>query len=92
MSNTETPRLVPYEMTEPEIEGIYTGEKSQTVSDSTDDEGNVIQRWRPQIWGSEAEEALLKKMQAELGHLEERTRQIRAHISSLTPCDSVSAD
>ena len=92
MSEAGRPRLVPYDMVSPGWEAVYTGEKAQEVSDSTDAHGNVIERWSLYFGAHEKlppeEPGLLDRMQAELGPLDEKTRQVRAHIASLTPCDS----
>lgn len=87
MMGNKKKRLVPYKMVSPGFEAVYTGEK--------DDTGHVISKWstwtwtfpgREKEWGDEIKH--INKMQEELGPLDDRTRQIRAHIGSLVPCDS----
>ena len=80
--------FVPYERVTPGFEAVYTGEKSDPASDTTDDHGNMFERWELSSWGSEEEVRLIKSMQSELGSLDDDTRRIRAHISSFTGCDS----
>ncbi|UCC49765.1 MAG: hypothetical protein JSV41_06305, partial [Gemmatimonadota bacterium] len=41
----EKEQLAPYDLVKPGWEGIYTGEQSEMPDDSTDDKGNVIDRW-----------------------------------------------
>jgi hypothetical protein len=103
MSDTKQQRLVPYEFVSPGFEGVYTGEKSSTPIDeteiittrATDEDGNVISRWpvfswtfpgKEKDWDDEIQH--LNEMQVSLGPLDDDTRQIRAHIGSLVPCDS----
>ncbi len=82
-------------MTRPGWEGIYTGETRERPDDSTDAKGNVIQRWslwafadEGRDWADWDEEIVcINKMQEGLGALDDATRQIRAHIGSLVPCD-----
>ena len=86
-------RLVPYELVTPGWEAVYTGEKRETPDESTDEQGHVIEKWSVWPFGGEdvqrdAEIKLLNDMQRELGQLDENVRKIRAHISSLAPCDS----
>ena len=92
----ENEQLVPYEFVKPGWEGVFTGEKSDTPDDSTDDKGNVIKRWStwPFVgydfdwaqWGDEAQHINL--MQEALGHLSDEVRRIRVHIGGLVLCDS----
>lgn len=96
MSDKIMGRLVPYGTVPPGWEAVYTGEKSETITDSTDKEGNVIEKWS--TWGSpfeskdwrdlDEEIRCIIKTQEALGPLDDKIRQIRAHIASLTPCDS----
>lgn len=103
MAETRQHRLVPYELVAPGFEGVYTGEKSATLieetelvtSRSTDDQGNVIVRWPVFPWTFPGQEKqwdeeiqYLNFLQSRLGPLRDATRQIRAHIGSLVPCDS----
>lgn len=89
-------RLVPYELTEPGWEALYTGEKRDIPNDTTDGQGNVIERWSTwafmdggKEWGDFDEEIVhINKMQEKLGTLDDDTRQIRAHIGSFVPCDN----
>jgi hypothetical protein len=80
----------------PGWEGVYTGEKSDTPDDSTDDKGNVIAQWSTwpftgygadwAQWGDETQH--INRMQESLGALSEKVRRIRIHIGGLVPCDS----
>ena len=103
MSEAERQKLVPYELVAPGFEGIYTGEKSASPIDetelvstrTTDDDGNVIVSWPVFTWTFPGQEKdwddeirQLNEMQVRLGPLTDDTRQIRAHIASLVPCDS----
>ncbi|NIP27626.1 MAG: hypothetical protein GWN67_24065 [Phycisphaerae bacterium] len=87
-------KLVPYDMVSPGFEGIYTGKKSSSEGES-DDAGNEIHRWPVFTWTSPGQEKdwdeeirHINSMQSKLGDLDDSTRQIRAHIGSLVPCDS----
>jgi hypothetical protein len=62
---------------------------------TTDDAGNVMVQWpvfswtfpdQEEDWDEEIRH--INEMQASLGPLDDDTRQIRAHIGSLVPCDS----
>ncbi|MEH6502236.1 MAG: hypothetical protein V7751_22945, partial [Pseudoalteromonas distincta] len=72
-------RLVPYELTEPGWEALYTGEKRDTPDDTTDGQGNVIERWSTwafmdggKEWGDFDEEIVhINKMQEKLGTLDD---------------------
>jgi len=103
MSGATRHRLVPYEFVSPGFEGVYTGEKSSAPIDeteiittrTTDEDGNVISRWPVFAWTFPGKEKdwddeirHLNEMQVRLGPLDDDTRQIRAHIGSLVPCDS----
>jgi hypothetical protein len=86
--------LVPYDVVSPGFEGIYTGKKSSSEGES-DDEGNEISRWSVFTWTFPGQEKdwdeeikHINNIQSELGDLDDSTRQIRAHIGSLVPCDS----
>ena len=86
--------LVPYDMVSPGFEGIYTGKKSSSEGES-DDEGNEISRWSVFTWTFPGQEKdwdeeikHINNIQSKLGDLDDSTRQIRAHIGSLVPCDS----
>ena len=96
-------RLVPYEMVEPGWEAVYTGEKSDKPIDKieiifkvfTDEEGNVIKKWPTWTWTFPGQEAdwdeeikQINKMQEKLGPLSDEVRRIRAHITSLVPCEA----
>jgi len=86
--------LVPYDMVSPGFEAIYTGKKSSPEGES-DNEGNEISKWSVFTWTFPEQEnnwdkeiKHLNNMQIKLGDLDDSTRQIRAHIGSLVPCDS----
>jgi hypothetical protein len=60
-----------------------------------DESGNVNEKWSVWTWTRPSEEKdwgeeikYINKMQEKLGSLDDKTRQIRAHIGSLVPCDS----
>jgi hypothetical protein len=87
----------------PGFEAVYTGEKSSSAIEeaelitvrATDDAGNVMVRWPVFSWTFPGQEKdwdneirHINEMQASLGPLDDDTRQIRAHIGSLVPCDS----
>ena len=96
-------RLVPYSMTEPGFEAMYTGEKSAPLNEEvagnafriTDESGNVITKWSTWPWtwpGQEKnwadETKYINEMQIQLGPLGDDVRRIRGHIGSLVLCDS----
>ena len=87
-------RLVPYELVSPGFEAIYTGNKASSEGES-DNIGNEIHRWSVFTWTFPGQEKdwdeeikHINNMQSKLGELDGDTRQIRAHIGSLVPCDS----
>lgn len=87
------PKLVPYDLVEPGFEGVFTGEKSDTSDDTTDDKGNVMARWSTWPfkdyggeWGDEIGQ--LDRMQGQLGTLSDEARRIRIHMGGLVLCDS----
>ena len=103
MANEKKNKLVPYDAVSPGFEAIYTGKKSSSEGEkldiittiTSDNAGNEIRRWPVFSWtfpGQEKEwdEEIkhINNMQSELGDLDDCTRQIRAHIASLVPCDS----
>ncbi|MHC4355080.1 MAG: hypothetical protein ACYS0H_20450 [Planctomycetota bacterium] len=86
--------LVPYDQVSPGFEAIYTGKKASSEGES-DDEGNELSRWSVFTWTFPDQEKNwdeeikhLNSIQSKLGDLDDSTRQIRAHIGSLVPCDS----
>ena len=106
MAEIKRQKLVPYEFVAPGFEGVYTGERSSSPAEETeeteiitvrctDDDGDVIVRWPVFTWTFPGKEKdwddeirHINRMQVELGPLDDDTRQIRAHIGSLVPCDS----
>lgn len=103
MEDYKTKPFVPYEMVEPGWEAVYTGEKSETPIDKTeviwkvftDEKGNVIKKWSTWTWTFPGQEAdwddeikYINKMQEKLGSLSDEVRRIRAHITSLIPCEA----
>ncbi|MFQ5892314.1 MAG: hypothetical protein ACE5HW_05930, partial [Candidatus Methanofastidiosia archaeon] len=93
MEYAKKERLVPYDMATSGFEMVYTGETSSKADDSTDENGNVIEKWSIWTWRHDATEwndeiQCINKMQEALGPLDDNTRQIRAHIGSLVLCDS----
>src|SRR5512136_3090496 len=99
---TDKKHLLPYEMLSPGFEAVYTGEKSAAplqeeswpISRFTDSQGNIYERWPVWTWvpmGGEVtspeERNAIDRLQAALGHLDDETRRIRAHIGSLVHCD-----
>jgi hypothetical protein len=94
MANKKKNRLVPYDMVTAGFEAIYTGKKSSSEGES-DDAGNEISRWPVFTWTFPGQEKdwdeeikHINNIQSKLGDLDDSTRQIRAHIASLVPCDS----
>jgi len=96
-------RLVPYDMVSPGFEAIYTGKKASSEGEkvemittiTSDKAGNEIRKWSVVSWTFPGEEKnwdeeikYINSMQSKLGALNDSTRQIRAHIASLVPCDS----
>jgi hypothetical protein len=86
--------LVPYELVSPGFEAIYTGKKASSEGES-DNAGNEISRWPVFTWTFPGQEKdwdeeikHINSIQSKLGDLDDSTRQIRAHIGSLVPCDS----
>ncbi|WP_445475230.1 hypothetical protein ACT9XH_00340 [Methanococcoides methylutens] len=103
MANKKRIRLVPYDMVSPGFEAIYTGKKSSSEGEkedinttiTSDNAGNEIIRWPVFSWTFPGQEKdwdeevkHINIMQSKLGTLDDNTRQIRAHIGSLVPCDS----
>lgn len=103
MANTKKIRLVPYDMVSPGFEAIYTGKKSSSEGEkediittiTSDNAGNEIIRWPVFSWTFPGQEKdwdeeikHINNIQNKLGNLDDSTRQIRAHIASLVPCDS----
>lgn len=92
----EKQQLAPYDLVKPGWEGVYTGETSATLADSTDDQGNIIGTWstwpfadsEPDLaqWGEEAQ--LVNRLQEALGPLSDEARRIRMHLGGLVLCDS----
>jgi len=93
-------KLVPYDMVSPGFEGLYTGERSGEpiqphgwpISRSTDQSGNVVEKWSVWTWRSDPsqwdeEVRCINAMQERLGPLSDDTRQVRAHIGSLVLCE-----
>ena len=103
MANEKKNKLVPYDVVSPGFEAVYTGETTSTLVREdemistlySDADGNLIRQWSTIPWtfpGKENEwddeTKILNEMQAKLGPLNNSTRQIRAHIGNLVPCDS----
>jgi hypothetical protein len=103
MANEKKNKLVPYDAVSPGFEAIYTGKKSSSEGEkvdvittiTSDNAGNEIVRWPVFTWTFPGQEKdwneeikHINNMQNKLGDLDESTRQIRAHIASLVPCDS----
>lgn len=70
-------QLIPFDQLAPMTEAVYTGSA-----------GDLPERWNLPTWGTDEEVAVIKRMASELGTLDDATRKIRAHIASLTGCDS----
>ena len=102
MGQKQEIRLVPYEMLSPGFEAVFTGEKSSSPVEkteiittlTTDEMGYVMRKWSVFPWTFPGQEKdwddeimLINEMQTKLGTLDDNTRQIRAHIASLVPCD-----
>ena len=94
---------VPYTAISPGFEAMYTGKQATTDSDkveiittlTADDQGNEIRKWSmvPWTWPGQEQDwdeeiRYINDMQSKLGELDDATRQVRAHIASLVPCDS----
>lgn len=94
---------VPYAMVSPGFEAIYTGKKFSSDSEkveiittlTSDNAGREIRKWSlvPWTWPGQEKDwdeeiKYINNMQLKLGNLDTATRQIRAHIASLVPCDS----
>ncbi|WP_406660585.1 hypothetical protein V7O66_12190 [Methanolobus sp. ZRKC3] len=103
MANKKKIRLVPYDMVSPGFEAIYTGKKSLYEGEkediittiTSDNVGNEVIRWPVFSWTFPGQEKdwdkeikHINNIQSKLGTLDDSTRQIRAHIASLVPCDS----
>ncbi|MBN1222960.1 MAG: hypothetical protein JXB23_06900 [Candidatus Aminicenantes bacterium] len=103
MDSSQNKGLVPYDLVSPGFEAVYTGETSSSPVDKTeiittltqDKAGNIIRKWAVFPWTFPGQEKdwdekieHINSMQIELGPLDNDTRQIRAHIASLVPCDS----
>ncbi len=89
-------QLVPYELVKPGWEGVYTGERADKASDSTDAEGNVIRWWSTwpfaddgrDFWQWDDEVKLINRMQEAVGPLSDETRRLRIHVGGIVLCDS----
>ena len=94
---------VPYSAVPPGFEAVYTGKKAVSDIEKTeiittvgpDKDGCEIRKWSviPWTWPGQEDEwddeiRAILDMQRKLGTLDDTTRQIRAHIASLVPCDS----
>lgn len=92
---------IPYGMLSPGYEAVYTGRTSAepieetdgAEGEFTDPSGNVCFKWDlwafsgvKADWGADIEH--LSSMQEQLGPLDDETRKLRQHISSLVHCDS----
>lgn len=101
--NKKTKGPVPYASLSPGFEAIYTGKKSSSDRErvevittvTSDNAGNEIRKWPVVSWTGPGQEKdwdeeikYLNGLQRKLGDLDDSTRQIRAHIASLVPCDS----
>jgi len=77
-------------------EALYTGEKFDRATDSTDDHGNVIERWSTWTFTDEGKDWCnwddeidhINCIQESLGCLDDKTRSIRAEIGGLVLCHS----
>jgi hypothetical protein len=92
--------LVPYDMVSPGFEAMYTGEKDSGSTETNewplnrivDEKGNVIEKWSTWTWTDQEKKwnneiKYINSMQEKLGHLDDKIRQIRAHIGSLVICE-----
>jgi len=95
--------LAPNDVVAPGFEAIYTGKKVATPGErpevgatvTADEAGNELMTWPVFTWTFAGEEKNwdqeiqhINSMQVKLGPLDDRVRQIRAHIGSFVPCDS----
>ena len=90
-------RLVPYELTEPSWEALYTGETRDTPDETTDEQGNALERWPTWAFvdgGKEWNDYRMRRLTTSIkcrrssATLDDDIRQIRAHIGSFVPCDN----
>jgi len=102
MNKTKRKGLVPYDSVPLCFEAVYTDKKPSTETENEqeyvfpvtlDESGRAIQQWPIWFWTKKKENwdeeiKCINKKQVALGTLAEETRQIRAHIGSLVPCDS----
>jgi hypothetical protein len=103
MANEKKNKLVPYDALSPGFEAIYKDKKSSSEGEeidiittiTSDNAGNEIRRWPVFSWTFPGQEKdwdeeikHINNIQSKLGDLDDSTRQIRAHIASLVPCDS----
>lgn len=90
-------RLVSYDRVATGFEAMYVEEDQDKPDDAScivqDNSGKRMRKWSlcncqddESKWDTEIK--LLNRLQSELGQLEDEIRKIRAHIASLTPCDS----
>jgi hypothetical protein len=89
-------RLVPYDKLETGFEAVYIETKPEDLTGAImfeDESGKWIRKWslwncrdNPEQWDDEIR--LLNSLQEALGALTPAIRRVRAHIASLTPCDS----
>lgn len=84
--------LVSYEMVSPGYEGVYTGERISPPNESTDKNGNVIDKWCVWTWNGEEskwgpEIKYINKIQVALEPLDDSIRAIRSHMASFVSCE-----
>ncbi len=94
---------VPNDVLPPGFEAVYTGRTSASRGEelemittvTADEAGNELRKWPVFSWTMPGDEKNwdqeikhINSMQLKLGPLDDRVRQIRAHIGSLVPCDS----
>ena len=96
MGDTTKTCLLPYDELEAGFEAVYINEKPEDAAGAAifeDDSGKLIRKWslwncrdNPEQWDDEIR--YLNRLQEEIGELTVDIRRIRAHIASLTPCDT----
>lgn len=101
MNVKENQALTDYSLVEPGFEARYTGEKAETTEKGsslppgcgTDEDGNIYRTYPLWTWTGlelDSDENIIhiNRMQEDLGHISDTTREIRTLISSLAHCDA----
>jgi hypothetical protein len=101
MTSATKDQFVSYDLVSPGYEATYTGETDLEAAEKVsapaerlaDEVGRVYRKWPMWTWtGVEIEWGdeiiYINEMQKRLGPLDEKTREIRAHIASLAHCET----